>query len=97
MGYAGDERGERDYEVQKRAALHGEREHAARDSLNVRCVSRDNETRTGISRAFARKSVHSRGFSFVGMRVVENKCTLSSSVVQVPTRVRKDLRKDIDG
>ena len=32
MGYASDERGERDYEVQKRAALHGEREHAARVS-----------------------------------------------------------------
>lgn len=32
MGHAGDERGERDYEVQKRAPLHGEREHAARVS-----------------------------------------------------------------
>ena len=54
--------------------------------------------RTGISRAFARRSVHGRrGFSIVGMRVVENKCTLSSNAVQVPTRVRKDLKKDTDG
>jgi hypothetical protein len=59
MSYSGDERGERDYEVQKRAALHGEREHAARVSGRVRCVSRDGETRTGISHAFARKSVQS--------------------------------------
>ena len=33
MCHAGDERGERDYEVQKRTALHGEREHAAQVSL----------------------------------------------------------------
>jgi len=32
MSYAGDERGERDYEVQERAALHGKREHAERVS-----------------------------------------------------------------
>lgn len=28
MSYAGDDRGERDYKVQERAALHSEREHA---------------------------------------------------------------------
>jgi hypothetical protein len=30
MGQAGDERGQRNHELQKRAALHGEREHAMR-------------------------------------------------------------------
>jgi len=97
MGYAGDERGERDDEVQKRAALHGESENTAQVSSRVRCVSLAGETHTGISRASARKSVHNHGFSFVGITVVENECTLSSSAVQVPTRVRKDLKNDADG
>ena len=56
MSYAGDERGKRHYEMQKRAALHREREQAVRVSCRVSCVSRDGEMRTGISRAFARKS-----------------------------------------
>jgi hypothetical protein len=68
-----------------------------RELVDAWSVSRDGEMRTGISRAFARKSVHSHGFSLVGVRVMENKCTLSSSAVQVPTRVRKDLKKDMDG
>jgi hypothetical protein len=55
------------------------------------------ETRTGISPAFVHKSVFSRAFSFVWIMVAENKCTLSSSAVQVPTRARKDLKKDTDG
>ena len=40
-------------------------------------ISRDGETRsTGISRAFALKSVRSGGFSFVRMRVVGKKAHL---------------------
>jgi hypothetical protein len=35
MGYAGDERGERDYELQKCTALHGDREHTVRVSLTL--------------------------------------------------------------
>ena len=35
MGYAGDEGGECDYELQKCTALHGEREHAGRVSLTL--------------------------------------------------------------
>lgn len=97
MSYAGDERGKRHYEMQKRAALHREREQAVRVSCRVSCDSRDGEMRTGISHAFARKSLRRRGISFVRIRAVENKCTLSSNAVQVPTRLRKDFKKDTDG
>jgi hypothetical protein len=70
MSYAGDERGERDHEVQKRPALHGEREHAARISGRL---SPQTAKRVLVYRAHSHASLNSRGFSFVGMRVVENK------------------------
>jgi hypothetical protein len=60
-------------------------------------VSPETTKRVLVYRAHSHASLYSHGFSFVGMRVAENRCTLSSNAVQVPTRVRKDFKKDTDG
>ena len=56
MSKAGDERGQRDHELQERAALHGEREHPTRGLVNARGVCPKRRVRTGKSRAYARMS-----------------------------------------
>ena len=54
--------------------------------------------RTGIFRAYARRSAHGRRVGFVRMGAWKiNERTLSSSAVQVRTRARKDLREGAGG